>query len=380
MRHIRFIFLAAFFFALHMALIAYVNSSMLGQFASSNLVSITYAIASILSLIFVMIAPQIVRIIGNFKYITIALLASSVLLFFISNNSSPSVILLFVLYFSLNSVVLYGLDIFLEHYSLESSTGNIRGLYLTLGNMGWVLGPIASGALEAKFGFPVIYLIASLSVATTLFIIYFSQKGFVDRIYDRSHLSDSLKILKSNKDLRTITILNFLLQLFFVIMVIYSPVYLVSIIGFSWKVLGLLLSIMLLPFIIFPYPAGYIADKYIGEKELLYGSLILMGLSTIFFSQIGAGGFAIYAVALFLTRVGASIMEAMSDSSFFKRVNDEDSSVISVYRNMMPVAYIIGPLIGALVLSVTSYQTLFILLGICMLLASFLVLRLKDTK
>ncbi len=380
MRNIRFIFLASFFFSLHMALLAYVNSSMLSEFASPNLISLTYILASALSLFLVTLAPQIVRALGNVKYIAFSLLASATLLYMISSHSGLRIIPLFVLYFSLNSVVLYGLDLFLEHYSSESQTGNIRGLYLTLGNIGWVIAPLISGSLETKFGFSVIYLVAGISVVITMCVVLFSQRGFVDRAYPRIHFIDSLKILLKNKDLRMIAFLNFLLQFFFVIMVIYSPVYLTSIIGFSWKTLGALLSIMLLPFVVFPYPSGHIADKYLGEKELMIGSLILMGLATLYFAQIGAGSFTIYAIALFLTRMGASVFETMCESAFFKRVTDADSSVISAYRNMMPVAYVVGPLIGATIFSMTSYKTLFSLLGVLMIAASIYTFRLKDTK
>lgn len=363
-----------------MALLAYVNSSMLAVFASPNLISLTYVLASVLSLMLVTLAPQIVRMLGNVKYVTISLLASATLLYLISTHAGLRIVPLFILYFSLNSVVLYGLDLFLEHYSSENQTGNIRGLYLTLGNIGWVVAPLISGSLQTKFGFPVIYLVAGVSVIITMCVVLFSQRGFVDKAYPRLHFVDGLKILIKNKDMRIIAFLNFLLQFFFVIMVIYSPVYLTSIIGFSWKTLGALLSIMLLPFVIFPYPSGRIADKYLGEKELMVGSLILMGIATLYFAQIGAGSFTVYAIALFLTRMGASVFETMCESAFFKRVTDADSSVISAYRNMMPVAYIVGPLIGATIFTLTSYKTLFSILGALMLVASIYTLRLKDTK
>jgi MFS family permease len=310
----------------------------------------------------------------------LSLLASGILLYSISTHSGVKIIPLFILYFSLNSVVLYGLDLFLEHYSNENKTGNIRGLYLTLGNIGWVIAPLISGTLETHFGFSAIYLVAAISVLVTLCIVFFSQRGFVDRVYHRSHFVDGLHTLLKNKNLRKITFLNFLLQFFFVIMVIYSPVYLTSVIGFSWKNLGVLLSIMLLPFVIFPYPSGYIADKYLGEKELMFGALIIMGLATIYFGLVGNASFTIYAIILFLSRMGASIFETMCESAFFKRVTDADSSVISAYRNMMPVAYVIGPLIGAAIFGLTSYKTLFISLGILMIVTSFYTLRLKDTK
>lgn len=361
-----------------MALLAYVNSSMLGQFASRGLVSITYTLSAVLSLILVSIAPNIIRRIGNMKYVGISLLGSAVLLYLISSHSGLSIIPFFILYFSLNTVILYGLDLFLEHYSLESKTGNIRGVYLTLGNIGWVAAPIISSIVQTSFGFSFVYIAAAIAVITTLLVVFWGQRGFVDRIYRKSHFIDGMHILRKNKMLRLITLLNFLLQTYFVVMVIYSPVYLTSIIGFSWKTLGIILSIMLLPFVIFPYPSGKLADKF-GEKQLMLIGLGIMALATVIFANLGMASAAIYALVLFATRTGASILETMCDSAFFKRVTDADSAVISTYRTMMPVAYTVGPLIAGLIFALYSYKTLFLSIGIVMALSIFIVFRLKDT-
>jgi predicted MFS family arabinose efflux permease len=379
-RHIRFIFLASFFFSLHMALLAYVNSSMLSGVVSATAVGITYTVASILSLILVSIAPDVIRRIGALWYIGVSLVLSASLLYLISSHTGISIIPLFILYFSLNSVILYGLDIFLEHYSAESNTGNIRGAYLTLSNIGWVIAPLLSGTLQERVGFSGIYLAAASVLIITLITIFFGQRGFVDKAYPRSTLADGIRVLRKNKNLRLITSLNFLLQLFFVVMVIYSPVYLIQVLGFSWQEFSLVLSIMLSAFVILPYPLGKIVDKYKNEKELMSIALLLMGAATLYFARLGYATVTMYALVLFLSRVGASTLETMCESAFFKQVTDSDSEVISVYRNMMPFAYTIGPLIAAALFAFTSYQTLFTVLGIVMLLSVFLAIQIKDVR
>ncbi len=363
-----------------MALLAYVNSSMLGQFASPTLVGITYTIASILSLILVTIAPDIIRRIGALPYVSISLAASALLLYFISTHRGGSIIPLFILYFSLNSVVLYGLDIFLEHYSKESTTGNIRGAYLTLGNVGWVIAPLLSGTLQSSVGFSGIYLAAAVVVVITLGAMLLGQRGFVDKAYTQGTIFDGLRVLRRNKNLRLITSLNFLLQLFFVVMVIYSPVYLTEVMGFSWQTFSLILSIMLSAFVIIPYPLGRIIDKYKNERELMSIALLLMGVATLWFAHLGYASVTLYALILFLSRIGASALETVCESTFFKQVTDKDSEVISLYRNMMPFAYTIGPLLAAALFAFSSYQTLFTVLGIMMLLSTILALQIKDTR
>jgi MFS family permease len=347
-----------------MALLAYVNSSMLGQFASANLISITYTLASILSLFFVSISPKIINRFGNFKYTTLGLLGSSVLLYMISSHSGLSIIPFFILYFSLNSVILYGLDLFLEHYSSESKTGNIRGMYLSLGNIGWVLAPVISSALRENFNFRGVYIASSVAVVVTLLVIFWGQRGFVDKIYKKSHFIDGFNVLRKNKELRNITLLNFLLQ------------YLTSTLGFSWKTLGLILSAMLLPFVIFPYPTGRLADRF-GEKKLMYLGLVIMFVATLVFANMMNTAAWMYALVLFITRVGASILETVCDSAFFKRVTDSDSAVISTYRSMMPIAYSIVPLIAGLIFALYSYQTLFSFIAIVMALSVIAVFSIK---
>jgi MFS family permease len=54
--------------------------------------------------------------------------------------------------------------------------------------------------------------------------------------------------------------------------------------------------------------------------------------------------------------------------------------MIALYRNASPMAYIIGPAIGTLVLSFTNYNNLFIVLGIIMLAVLFFAARLKHVR
>src|SRR3972149_2289795 len=104
-------------------------------------------------------------------------------------------------------------------------------------------------------------------------------------------------------------------------------------------------TIMLLPFVIVQYPLGKLADK-IGEKELLNIGIIVMSFATLAIPFLGSANFFLWAGVLFLTRVGAAMVEAMTEIYFFKKINTEDSEVISFFRNTYPVAFIFAPLIA----------------------------------
>ncbi len=380
MKQLRAVFFASFFFSVHTALLAYLNSSMLSQYAAPKTIGVLYTAASMLSLVLVLLSARFLGWYGNKKVVYTALSASTILLLGISSTTGVTTLFLFTLYFSLNAVVLYGIDIFIEHYSKEQQTGNIRGTYLTLTNIGWVLAPVISGSVESRFGFAAVYIIAACAVLITLISLYRTQKQFVDKPYKTGHLIEGIKLIAKQKQLRIIVGLNFLLQLFFVFMVIYSPLYLTTVVGFSWKTLGLILSIMLIPFVLIPLPAGRYADSVLGEKEFLIGGFLTAAVAALFFSHVQSSSVVFFAVILFVSRIGASLVETMCESYFFKQVTDSDAGIISVYRNMLPVAYVVGPLLGMIVFTIGSYTLVFAGAAFIMLAGAVLSLTVKDTR
>jgi MFS family permease len=152
--------------------------------------------------------------------------------------------------------------------------------------------------------------------------------------------------------------------------------------GIPWNKTGILFTAMLLPFIIFQYPAGVLADKRLGEKELLIFGFLVAGIATLVFAIHRVSfSFIQIAIVLFLTRVGASIIEIMCDTYFFKQITEKDSTLVSLYRSMMPFSYVIGPVLGSLyLLGGGSITGIFVILGVMMLTAVPYTLLLKDTK
>jgi len=381
MHTLRPIFFTSFFFSAHLALISYINSSMLKLHLGPQTISTVFATASCISIILLACAPRIIKRVGNVAFsLSVLLLCAALLIVLGTASTTPVVITAFVLYFSLTASILYSIDLFIEHYSAEKNTGNIRGIALTVNNIGWVAMPALVGGIAALYGFGTVYLIAALVLGLAACVIAISQRHFSDKPYVIPNVQAAFKRVQSFPALRRVISLHFLLQFFFSWMVLYVPLYLASVLGFAWDSIGMIISIMLIPFVLFVYPAGRVADKWLGEKELMIAGLMITGVATILFATLQAPTFALIALTLFCTRIGASILEVMCDSYFFKHVNDTDSGVISLYRTMQPFAYIAGPLTGALVLLFTDYTTLFFTLGIIMLLGVLYALRIVDTR
>jgi MFS family permease len=381
MQKLRPIFLAAFFFSLHMALVAYVNSSMLGNVLSPKGVGFVFTLSAALSLILVSKVAKVIARYGLIRYMATVLGASAILLLLLSvTNSTFLAVLFFIPYFALNSLVYYGLDLFLEHFTHPNTVGNTRGIYLALNNIAWVGMPAFVGFLESRYGYGIVYLFAACAAASSLLVVLLGERRYKDPNYVPLSLSRMIRVLHRKADVRGSIIINFLLQLFYVWMVIYAPLYLIRTLGFTWASVGTALSVMLIPFLLFQYPAGRIADRFSNERELIAGGMLVIGIATMIFALMGGVGIVAIALILFLTRVGASIVEVANDSYFFKKVEETDTGTIAVYRNMYPLAYLIGPVLAIILLGWSMYAVLFFILGIIMLAGSVFALTLHDIR
>jgi len=374
----RIIYLVGTIFSLPIALMSYMNSSFISSFVSEKLVGMVYAGGSIASIIALLIAPKIFRKIGGYKFLlwVIALDAISILLFAFSYNAW-STSLLFICGFMFNTLILFSLDELLKILSRASSTGRTRGIYITLCSCAWIVAQLALGTILGESSFRFIYLTSFVMMVLFFFISYFHLGNIPDPEYDRTDTRKYLGEFLKNKNLLHAYIINLLLQFFFCWMVIYTPIYLSLHLGFPWKDIGVIFAIMLLPFVIIPFQLGKYADK-IGERKMLILGFIITSLATLSIFFLNTHNIWLWALVLFMTRVGAASLEVMSDAYFFKHIRPENEEFIGVYRSAAPIAYIVGPLLAFTVFSfVPSFNYIFLILGTVMLYGVYLSSTIK---
>jgi MFS family permease len=368
-------------FAFTTALPAYVNSSFLKSLTSEHAVGIFYIIGSIISLTALVFIPKILKKFGNYKVtLFVAVLFFLNFLSLAFNPNDYLVLLSFVLSGSMTTIIYFNLDIFVEHNSLDIKTGRIRSIYLTCINLAWLVSPWLAGMIVDGSYFRKVYLVVALIMIPIIIIVSSALKDFKDPEYRCVNLIETVKGLKDNKNIKNIWFSAILLQLFFSWMVIYSPMYLNTYIGFDWSTIGIILSIALIPFVLFQIPSGQIADKFLGEKELLTSGFILMGVFTATIPIIHSNNFLVWAFILLMTRVGAAIVEVMNDTYFFKNVTDQNLNLINLYRTAAPLAYIISPLIASILMFFMPLGNMFFVLGMLMLLGLSCSLAIKDSK
>jgi len=163
-------------------------------------------------------------------------------------------------------------------------------------------------------------------------------------------------------------------------MIIYTPLYLHNEIGFSLADTSLIIGIALIPFILLEAPLGKIADKYLGEKEILTAGFIITAGATMIIPFIEAPIFWLWAAILFTTRIGASMIEVMTETYIFKKINASSIDVVSFFRMVRPTAYIASPIIASVLLIHIDFKYIFLILGAVVLYGIRFSLVIKDTK
>ena len=134
---------------------------------------------------------------------------------------------------------------------------------------------------------------------------------------------------------------------------------------------------MLSAFVIFQYPVGVLTDKNkISNIRAIWFSLIIIVLALIsLFSLQPATSIILIGLIIFMSRVGAAIYEASVEYFFFKRSDDTDSNYISLFRDMSPLAYVIAPALGTLIIKIMPLKNIFIILATFLIVAGFLIIK-----
>jgi MFS family permease len=125
---------------------------------------------------------------------------------------------------------------------------------------------------------------------------------------------------------------------------------------------------------------GKLADTKYGEKEIMTAGFIIMGVATMILAFVTVKSVALWALLLFITRIGAAAAEIMMETYFFKTVSPRDSGVLGSFRITRPVSYFIAPAISIVGLAFLPNQYMFIIIGLMCLVAIYPAVTIRDTK
>lgn len=375
------VYLSGFLMAVHFASVSYLNSSLLKQFVSNNTLSVLYIVGSIFGIVFLLMGPFLLRKYGSiFTFLFFISLEILAVFGLGSIGLAYLVILFFIIHIAADPVLFLCFDVNLEQeIKSENTTGSKRSASLMISNIAWVLSPLALIFLINQSSFSKVYFLSGLALILLFLIVAIFFKNTKKATATTSNIFTIIKSLPSGGDRARIIGVQFILNLFFSWMVIYLPLLLNKKVGLGWDKIGIIFMVMLLPFVLFELPAGILSDKKTGEKELLGVGFAIMFLSTLAIPMIQSATLIVWALLLFITRIGASVVEASSESYFFKQVKEGDTGLISLFRLTRPLSYIISPLLAIPVIYFFSYSTSFYFLAFFTLLGLFFIPKV-DTK
>lgn len=373
--------MSGFLLGMSTALVIYINSSFLEAFVGKRWVGILFSAAYLVTLYAVQQYGGLIRRFSNIGVLcaNFALQCSALLTLGFA-QSKWLLVLAFIAFIVTSSTTIINYDLYLKGLGTRNTTGRMRGLFWTMVNSGYVISPFVTGRLVGSFGFSTAYIAAALLILPAFFLMLsaFSRDHAHATLNRHEPLAQTLARMWGNWNFRGIFLIAFTLYFFYSWMVVYTPLYLLQG-GFDWADIGLIFSIMLIPFVVIEYPAGYIADKYLGETEMLMIGLFIMSISI--FLLMSVTSFAGVLIALFLSRVGASLVEIMRESYFYKIVKAGDIDMIEIFRNVNAAAHIAGPAVASLILLVGfDLYMLFIVLALILVFAAGLPTTMRDTK
>ncbi len=371
-----------FIFTLQASLPTYINSSFLSTFMSEDVVSALYILASVGTIFAFLFYHHVLNIFGNYKS-TIALTIIQIVLLgcLIWAKDIFLVGPAFVLSLITVSMMGLGIDIFLEDSTSTRDTGGTRGIFLTAVNAAWVIAPLIVGMLiDGTENYRQIYAAALVLILPFMYMLRKNFKNFVDPHYSHATVKATAHKVFHSRDLKKIFAANLILQSFYAWMVIYTPIYLNKYVGFDWEQIGLIFTIMLLPFVLVDYPLGKLADKKYGEAEIMSIGFLILGLSTIALAYIDGPHVLMWIIVLFMSRIGAATVEMMIETYFFKKVPEKDLNVLEFFRITRPTAYIVAPIIATVALSTLGHQAMFIVIGVLCLCGLYFSLTIHDTN
>jgi len=241
--------------------------------------------------------------------------------------------------------------------------------------------PFLSSLIVGSSGdFTTVYLISSLTLIPIIIILFFFFSDFSDPEYDEIDLFSAIRTFWEQSNIRNVFLSHFSLQIFFVSMVVYTPLYLTNQIGLTWTEFGIAIFCGQMAYVLFEYPIGIIADKYIGEKEMmaLGWMIIIIAVSSMAF--VTEPSVVIWSVIMFMTRFGASFVEVTTESYFFKQTKSSDAQVISFFRITRPLSYVLGAVIASLALLYLPFNLLFLIFAAMFIPAMFFTSSIVDTK
>ncbi|MCL2017654.1 MAG: MFS transporter [Alphaproteobacteria bacterium] len=339
-------------------------------------VSIYYAFALIIGLS----SAEIFKRITKAKLFYACLLAAGILYFMMAFQIKPATFISLD-FISLIPQILIGLliPLFMADFSKDVGMEKLNGRYWLWVNIGALLAPMLAMTIADSFGIRTPFFAVSFMYIAGLF--YFNRMKIIQQ-------EKKIKTIDPNRTLRAVwrnTRLFFRRKAFVraylvlfgsyalvAMRVIYVPIIVVEQ-GFSKDILGLILTLGIIPYVILSEPLGRFAKKYGKKGFLLTGFLSFAVLS---FCAVFAEGWSLLVIFV-LWQISGALIEPLRDLLFFDAAKKEDRArFMGTFRTATSIPRFIAPLAGATMIFVFgATSAVWIISGLLALFTAVILLK-----
>lgn len=246
------------------------------------------------------------------------------------------------------------LAIFVKDFSKKNNLALNEGRYFRYSNIGCLIGPTLGGLSAKFFGNESIFTLSSIFLIISL--AYFNHQHIVIK---HKHINDDLheEGIKElfhniysyfkNIELIKVFLIALGLNIWWSIRSVYVPLTITNL-GFSQDIIGFIITLGILPLVIFEGIAGKLAQKNGVRKYLFFGFLLISILCLLgFFVQ---SSYFIIAIII-LANIGAAFIEPLKDTYFFEATAQNNAEKFyGIYNIAEPIGFFIGPIIASITL------------------------------
>ncbi|MFA7685929.1 MAG: MFS transporter [Candidatus Gracilibacteria bacterium] len=347
-------------------------------------VSLFYAVMAIILLVGSMISTVIFRKISRTAIIKIALILSAlnfIMLVFVTQVAELYFLETIRLWMKL--FLFMTIALFVRDCANDADLGEEEGLYYKFSNIGYFIGPLLGGFIASAFGYELVFSLAAIS--SLIALGYFYHAHVIKKhpaIKEKKQpatfsFAKNIKEFFTDADRRKAYCIALILLTWFGFKRIYIPLYIIAS-GYLSSMSGLILSLGIIPFVLFEVKIGKYADKKGIRLPIATGFLIIaLILLIIFLSPWPILNFGL----LIIASIGASFVEPLQEYYLFKHLpKDKEDSMYGIFMTTDPLSYFLAPVIGAVVLAFLPFQYLFLVFAVLMCFASMYFWRVLKGK
>ncbi len=268
-----------------------------------------------------------------------------------------------------NLFLLMALALFVRDFAQAKNLGEEEGLYYRYDAMGLLFGYLIGGFFASIFGYELLFILAAITIFATLgwfYHLHIIQEH--PAILNRKKVStnklwQNIKTYFKSKPLAKIYFVTLLFMTWVGFKRLYIPLYVIMS-GYLDSASGAILALSMLPLIFLERRVGRYADTKGVHMPITWGFLIMGSvLFIVFLSPFTFFNFLLLA----LVNIGGAFIEPLQEYYLFKKMPPkEEDELYGIYMTADPIAYLLTPLIGMVVLFFLPFKFLFLAFALLM--------------